>query len=119
VNLSYKTPIVSVSFIIVTALALSCIPRKSLSEAEAHLDRGVSFAKQGRYSEAESEFREAIRINPDLAEAHAGLGILLAEQGRHREARAELERTAELFEKQGNYEMADVIRTFLKELPKD
>ncbi|PKM92085.1 MAG: hypothetical protein CVU81_02380 [Euryarchaeota archaeon HGW-Euryarchaeota-1] len=39
-----------------------------------------------RYENAEKEFREAIRINPNLAEAHNNLGILLKDLNRYDEA---------------------------------
>jgi tetratricopeptide (TPR) repeat protein len=43
----------------------------------------------GRNEEAEKEYREAIRINPDDHAAHYNLGILLKESGRSEEAEKE------------------------------
>ncbi|MCK4735691.1 MAG: tetratricopeptide repeat protein [Methanophagales archaeon] len=43
----------------------------------------------GRTEEAEKEYREAIRINPNYAEAHNNLGILLGELKRFEEAEKE------------------------------
>jgi Flp pilus assembly protein TadD len=43
----------------------------------------------GRRDEAEKEYREAIRINPDYANAHNNLAILLNEMGRKEDAEAE------------------------------
>jgi hypothetical protein len=44
---------------------------------------------QGRAAEAEQEFREAIRLRPDLPEAHYNLGLLLARQNKLAEAERE------------------------------
>ena len=41
-----------------------------------HILKGQSFKDLKRYEEAEKEYGEAIRINPNYAEAHANLGIL-------------------------------------------
>jgi Flp pilus assembly protein TadD len=43
----------------------------------------------GRTEDAEAEYREALRINPDDAEAHYNLGNLLKETGRTEDAEAE------------------------------
>ena len=40
-----------------------------------------------RTADAVSEFREAVRLKPDLAEAHGNLAIIYAKQGRIAEAR--------------------------------
>ncbi len=42
-----------------------------------------------RSDEAEKEYREAIRLNPNLAEAHNGLGLLLYDLKRYEEAEKE------------------------------
>ncbi|MBC7128932.1 MAG: tetratricopeptide repeat protein [Thermoplasmatales archaeon] len=39
-----------------------------------------------KYDEAEKEYREAIRINPNDAEAYANLGILYIEVGKKKDA---------------------------------
>ena len=65
----------------------------------------------------ERELREAIRINPDDAEAHNNLGNLLENQGRYAEARTELEKAAELYEEQGQYDRAERVRELLNQLP--
>ncbi|MBE9591916.1 MAG: tetratricopeptide repeat protein [Proteobacteria bacterium] len=54
----------------------------------------------GRKEDAEVEYREALRINPDYAEAHANLGILHSETGKKEEAKKEFEIAKELFDEQ-------------------
>jgi len=47
---------------------------------------GVIYEYVGRLDEAEKEYREAIRINPDFAKARSNLGNLLADLGGYEEA---------------------------------
>jgi Flp pilus assembly protein TadD len=63
----------------------------------------------GKKEEAEAEYREAIRINPDYAETHANLGILYSKTGNKEEAKKDLAIAKELFEKEGRE--ADVKKT--------
>jgi Flp pilus assembly protein TadD len=43
----------------------------------------------GRKEDAEAEYRDALRINPDYADAHNNLGLLLDDMGRKEDAEAE------------------------------
>jgi protein O-GlcNAc transferase len=43
---------------------------------------GLLLAEQGRPEEAETAYREALRINPEHANAHYNLGNVLQGQGR-------------------------------------
>ena len=62
---------------------------------------GILLKETGRTEDAEAEYREALRINPDYAEAHGNLGILFSETGNKEEAKKALEIAKELFEKEG------------------
>jgi type IV pilus assembly protein PilF len=53
---------------------------------EAHYYLGHIYTLQGKYKEAEKEFRDTIVIDPDYSEAHNYLGNVLAQQDRWREA---------------------------------
>jgi len=53
---------------------------------QAYLRRGRRLAGQGRYSEAERQFREALEIGAPTAGNLANLGAALAGQGRYEEA---------------------------------
>ena len=52
----------------------------------AHNYVGLALAAQGKYREAESQYKSALEINPYYELAHFNLGIALASQGRNREA---------------------------------
>jgi protein O-mannosyl-transferase len=52
----------------------------------AYNNLGVVLRAQGRFDEAISHYREAIRLRGDNAEAHYNLGLVLADQGRLDEA---------------------------------
>ena len=53
---------------------------------DAHYMLGHLYAKQGKYTEAEKEFRIVISIDPDYSEAYTYLGQLLAQRGHYTEA---------------------------------
>lgn len=57
-------------------------------EAVAHERRGTQLVREGRLADAETAFRAAIRISPELADAHGNLGVALARQGRLADAEA-------------------------------
>lgn len=52
----------------------------------AHLNLGTALAEQGNLAEAEKHYREALRINPNLAMAYFNLGNTLMAQGRSAES---------------------------------
>ena len=52
----------------------------------AHYGLGHCFVSQGRFAEAEAEYREALRIKPRAAIAYFSLGSLLLNEGRDDEA---------------------------------
>jgi Flp pilus assembly protein TadD len=54
-----------------------------------HYNLGIALYRQGRYKEAEAEFRQALRLRPDYPEAHLNLGIALNDLSRYKEAEAE------------------------------
>lgn len=66
---------------------------KAPGNPRAHVNLGAALAKiPGREGEAISEYRAALRIDPDYAEAHNNLGLVLAGSlGRYPEAIREFE----------------------------
>ena len=84
------------------------------SDAETHYNLGNSLADLKRYKEAEKEFREAIKLNPNVAEAHANLGILYLQQGKINDAQKELEIAHELFFDQGRFNDANNVLKILQ-----
>ena len=63
---------------------------------ESHYNLANTLERQGQTREAEAEFREALRIRPDVAEIHCNLGQLLGRSRRFAEALKELRRGHEL-----------------------
>jgi len=55
-------------------------------EAEEHVERAHELYEAGRWDEAESELRTALRLNPYQAEWHFNLGLTLEAAGRHADA---------------------------------
>ena len=64
-------------------------PGSTRAEDSIHFKRGDILVDQGKMDEAAAEFREAIRIDPELAEAHVYLGTILGHQKKLDEAAAE------------------------------
>lgn len=62
----------------------------------ARLQLGLEHARRGELDRAEREYREAIRVAPELAQAHANLGVVLVRQGRAEEGLAEHRRAFEI-----------------------
>ena len=50
-------------------------------EVQQHAARAAAFMRDKRYSEAESEYRAAIRLAPEDPDLHFGLGYTLAQEG--------------------------------------
>lgn len=64
--------------------------------AQAHIDRGNEMLGKGFYPEAEQDFREALKVDPNLAAAHVGLARLAAENKDLAAASVELDRALAL-----------------------
>ncbi|RRS33614.1 MAG: hypothetical protein OI74_07495 [Gammaproteobacteria bacterium (ex Lamellibrachia satsuma)] len=62
----------------------------------AHNNLGNFLQEQGRLDEAETEYRQAISLNPEFADAHNNLGTVLKNQERWNEAEPLLRRAIEL-----------------------
>ena len=65
-------------------------------EALASYTTANELRDRGRLAEAETRYREAIRLDPGCAEFHNNLGSLLGRQGRFDEAVAEITKAIEL-----------------------
>jgi Tfp pilus assembly protein PilF/TolB-like protein len=61
------------------------------THARFHLNRGSEFLAKGFVAEAEKEFQEAIKLEPNNAEAHAGLAHAFEVDDRPADARTEAE----------------------------
>jgi len=65
------------SFILPVAAMLAGLPAcRSSARAKEHVDKGNDYFAQKQFSSAESEYRQASRIDPDFAHAYYRLGLL-------------------------------------------
>lgn len=64
--------------------------------SEIHFNFGTELKEQNLLAEAESQFREAIRLDPNYAEAYNNLGAVVNAQGREAEAAALFRKAQEL-----------------------
>ncbi|OQX22666.1 MAG: hypothetical protein BWK75_00190 [Candidatus Altiarchaeales archaeon A3] len=79
--------IVAVGAILILSVLISgCIEN---DDAIKHNDLGVSYYESGNFEEAEKEYKEAIKINPNFATAHYNLESLLINLTRYEEAEEE------------------------------
>ena len=51
------------------------------AEARQHMARGAEFVRSKRYTDAEAEYREALRLNPNDDMTHDNLGVALGRKG--------------------------------------
>jgi hypothetical protein len=67
-----------------------------LNWAANHKAFAVILHTEGKFAEAEAEFREAVSIDPNDADAHNALGVSLDEQQKYAEAEAEFRKAIEI-----------------------
>jgi tetratricopeptide (TPR) repeat protein len=74
------------------ALADPAFTDNSDLAAQGHKNLGTSFERLGEQDRAVDHYREALRLNPDLAEAHNALGNYYVHIGRYEDALMHLDR---------------------------
>ena len=84
----------------------------SSKDAKEFFNRGNLFYNLNKFEEAEKEYREAIKINPDYADAHNNLGALLQNLKRYEETEKEFREAIKI---NPNYANAHYILGFLLE----
>src|SRR2546422_8220573 len=71
-------------------------PRSTLFPYTTLFRSGKALYDQEKYTEAEAEYREAIRLDPKMGSAHMNLGLALFQQKRYVEAESELRESVRL-----------------------
>jgi len=66
------------------------------TEADAHFQKGVTYANQGDYQKAIEEFNQALKVNSQYVDAYCGIGITNLNQKKYREAIEAFEKTIAL-----------------------
>jgi tetratricopeptide (TPR) repeat protein len=69
-------------------------PKDILDLAAYHLEQ---LPKTSMWKKEVSEYKEALRIDPNFAEAHFNLGVAYQEKGNHKEAIAEYQKTLQIY----------------------
>lgn len=75
---------------------LTAAEREHSSDARIRNFRGIVLAQLGRDTEAEREYREAVRIDPGLEDAHKNLGYLEWTEHNLEDARVQLKQALDL-----------------------
>ncbi|WP_341676302.1 polysaccharide deacetylase family protein [Niveibacterium sp. SC-1] len=72
------------------------VPGSQRQQAQRANDRGLQFYREKRYEEAEAEFTEALKQQPDFALAANNLGFVYYKQGKFKEAVAWFQNTVKI-----------------------
>lgn len=73
-------------FAIALALAITTCGKETGRKHEIAYNKAEELVKKGRSTEAEAQYREAIRLKEDYEQAYTGLGILMMDQKRYEAA---------------------------------
>ena len=84
---------VAATWLLATALAASLAAQDT---AQQHADRGIQLAQSGNLSAAETEFRSAVRLDPNDPQVLGNLGTVLAMEGKLVESNPVLEKAIQL-----------------------
>ena len=84
--------------------------------AKAHFNLGLALKTSGRFTEAIAAYQKAISLESNYAEAHQNLGVVLMKVGYFQEAIASFRLAIQLYEQQNNLQMAETLRSVLKEI---
>jgi len=69
------------NLVVLLVTMLAVLPAcRSTARAREHVEKGNQYCAQKQFSLAESEYRQAIQINPDFADAYYRLGLLQIQQ---------------------------------------
>lgn len=71
--------------LVVTSRAQTPQPQTSMT-AEQYAEEGSKYAKDKQYDKAVESFKQAIKLNPNLAAAYHGLGGVYINMGRSSDA---------------------------------
>jgi tetratricopeptide (TPR) repeat protein len=81
---------------VILLLAVGGFARGQTVSVEDLFRSGAQAMHEGRYPDAESKFKAAVRLAPQMAEAHLDLGLALMRQGKIADAAVEIESAVRL-----------------------
>lgn len=67
------------------------MPASDLTRIRAFYERGEFFLKQGQFADATTNYKDALKLNPDFLPARTHLAVALAEQHKYLDAIKTLE----------------------------
>ena len=73
------------------------------SGAKQHFDYGVALQKEGRWEEAEEQYKVALRFNPAAPKSHMNLAVVLTAQAKFDEAAPHMEEAVRLQPNDGEF----------------
>jgi len=82
--------------VFVIAVRAQTPPRQTSMTAEQYAEEGVNYTKDKQYDKAVESFKQAIKLDPNLAAAYHGLGNIYGDTGRVAEALEPLKTAARL-----------------------
>src|SRR5689334_3305295 len=81
---------------VVGILACFLLGRSLQAGVQSHLDQGAAAYYQGRYPEAEREFKQALDLFPDYANGHNNLAMVYVAEKHYNSAERELKTAIQL-----------------------
>ena len=97
-------------FLVITAGFLQNKKKKGAinpKDVQAYLERGISYAEQGKLERALKDFERVISLDPNDAKTYLFRGIIYSNLGNLRAARADLKKAHQLSTERGNIEIAE------------
>ena len=74
--------------------------------AKQHFDYGLALQKEGRWEDAEEQYKIALRFNPAAPKPHMNLAVVLAQQSKFDEAASQMEQALRLQPNDGEFHLS-------------
>ncbi len=85
-------------------------------DAEAHNNRGNTYAQLQRYEQALADLNQALTLNPYYTDAYYNRGLIYYQLGKISQTKKDWEKAASLFRQQNNIQLYEFIQQRLQNL---